>query len=144
MSVEHSIDSSIGLVLGVRTIYHMDKYLGLPPMVGKSKRKTFQHYKDHFRRCVDSWNLRYLSHGGKCVFIHSVLQAIPTFAMQCFLFPSSLCRALKGILNRFWWQKLGCRWGSYWCSWSALSAYKCDRGMGFHDLAQFNIAHLAK
>lgn len=40
---------------------HLEKYLELLLMVGRSKRAMFQHFKDRFHRCVDGWNMCYLS-----------------------------------------------------------------------------------
>ncbi|KAA3471347.1 reverse transcriptase [Gossypium australe] len=30
-------------------------------------------------------------------------EATPLYAMQCFLFPKSLCAQLQNVMNRFWW-----------------------------------------
>lgn len=56
----------------------------------------------------------------------------------------SFCRALESIMSKFWWQKLGGRRGIHWCSWATLRVSKCDVGMGFQDLAQFNVTFLTK
>lgn len=69
----YSLGFDIGAVLSVRIVPRMDKYFRRPPMIGQSKRETFQYYKDQFRRCVDNWNLCYLSQGGQGIFICSVL-----------------------------------------------------------------------
>lgn len=42
---------------------------------------------------------------GKEVFIHSVLQALPTYSMSCFLLPKTLCVDLECIMAKFLWQK---------------------------------------
>lgn len=74
METLHGVE--IRSALGVHTIDHMNRYLGPPPMVGRSKRATFQYFLDKF-----GWNLRYLFQGKHGVFICSILQAIPTFPM---------------------------------------------------------------
>ncbi|KAK5835699.1 hypothetical protein PVK06_011397 [Gossypium arboreum] len=50
----------------------IEKYLGLPNLVGKKKRSSFQNLKDRIKKRVDSWSFRTLSQGGKEVFIKSV------------------------------------------------------------------------
>ncbi|KAL4325014.1 hypothetical protein GQ457_11G023740 [Hibiscus cannabinus] len=81
--------------------------------------------------------------GGKEVLIKAVLQSIPVYAMQCFLLPSSLCRSLEQIMAKFWWSN-GSRRGIHWCTWNRLSQPKYAGGLGFRNLAQFNVALLAK
>ncbi|KAL1156560.1 hypothetical protein V6Z11_A08G099300 [Gossypium hirsutum] len=57
------------------------------------------------KKKIDGWSTRFLSHGGKEIFIKSVLQAIPTYFMACFLLPKSLCGEMENIVARFKWQK---------------------------------------
>ncbi|KAH1106423.1 hypothetical protein J1N35_010191 [Gossypium stocksii] len=54
---------------------------------------------------IDNWSIRYLSQGGKEVFIKAVLQSIPTNSMSSFLLPKSFFTELEGIIAKFWWQK---------------------------------------
>ncbi|KAK5793661.1 hypothetical protein PVK06_034813 [Gossypium arboreum] len=82
--------------------------------------------------------------GGRGVFIKSVLQEIPTFAMQCFLFPISLCHDLEAIMSRFRWQKSRSHRRIPWCSWASLCTLKHEGGLDFRNLAKFNIALSAK
>lgn len=42
-----------------------------------------------------------LSIRGKEVLIKVVVQAIPMYAMSCFLFPSSFCKELEVVIARF-------------------------------------------
>ncbi|KAK5803057.1 hypothetical protein PVK06_030697 [Gossypium arboreum] len=64
--------------------------------------------------------------------------------MFCFLLPKALCADLKGIIAKFWWQKGRNRKGIHWCAWKDLCLLKEDGGLGFRDLAKFNVALLAK
>ncbi|KAA3466682.1 reverse transcriptase [Gossypium australe] len=119
---------AVSKLLGVRTATSPERYLGLPNMVGRKKKELFQSLVDRALMRIEGWSNRFLSHGGKEVFIKAVLQAIPTYTMSCFLLPNLLCRTMESIFAKFWWQKGKGRKG----------------GLGFRDLAQFNIALLAK
>ncbi|KAA3476861.1 reverse transcriptase [Gossypium australe] len=116
-------------LLGVRNSSSPEKYLGLPNVISLR---------------IDSWSTRFLSQGGKEIFIKSVLQAIPTYAMSCFLLPKTLCEMIKNKFARFWWQKGAGKRGIHWCKWSHLCRPKEKGGLGFRNMAQFNIALLAK
>ncbi|KAA3455040.1 reverse transcriptase [Gossypium australe] len=87
---------------------------------------------------------RMLSKGGKEVFIKSVLQAIPTYAMSYFLLPRVLCQMIENKIVKYWWQKGGGKRGIHWCQWRYLCRPKEEGDLGFRNMAQFNIALLAK
>ncbi|KAK5777258.1 hypothetical protein PVK06_045225 [Gossypium arboreum] len=100
-SVGQSERDAISSILGVRVATNPKKYLGLPMMVGRNKRWAFANFVDRFRQRIKSWSLRYLSMGGKEVFIKAILQANPVYVMQCFALPKTLCQKLEVILNKF-------------------------------------------
>ncbi|KAA3487167.1 reverse transcriptase [Gossypium australe] len=127
-------------VLGVRSSNNPERYLGLPNMVGRKKKMSFQILKDRMKQRIDSWSVRHLSQGGKEVFI----KAIPTYTMACFLIPKSLYVELEGIMAMYWWQKNRDKKGIHWCTWKDLCSLKEDGGLGFRNLDKFNIALLAK
>ncbi|KAA3466908.1 reverse transcriptase [Gossypium australe] len=122
----------VSRMLGVKSSSSPEKYLGLPNVVDKITLR------------IKGWSTRLLSQGGKEIFIKSVLQAIPTYAMSCFLFPKALCEMIESKFARFWWQKGVGKRGIHWCQWRLLCRPKEECGMGFRSMAQFNIALLAK
>ncbi|KAA3472180.1 reverse transcriptase [Gossypium australe] len=140
----NKVKEEITTLLGVQMASSPEQYLGLPMMVGRSKIWAFNTFIDRFRKGVEGWSLRYLSMGGKEVFIKSVLQATPIYAMQCFLFPKTLCNKLEIIMNKFWWANNKTLRGIRWSCWDTLYFLKYDGGMGFKNLFMFNKALLAK
>ncbi|GMJ07053.1 hypothetical protein HRI_004374500 [Hibiscus trionum] len=143
-NVEECTRRQIGDFLGVRISTNPEKYLGLPTMVGRRKREAFAYFLDRFNKKTDNWGIRFLSIGGREVLISAVLQAIPVYAMQCFLLPSTLCKKLEQLMANFWWRNSANKKGIHWCSWKKLANPKLKGGMGFKDLTQFNIALLTK
>lgn len=93
----------------------MEKYLGLLNMIGRRKNESFQNLREKIQSRIRGWSTRFLSQGGKEGFIKSVLQAIPTYAMSCFLLPKSLCGEFKSIFANFRWQKAHGKKGIHWC-----------------------------
>ncbi|KAA3482314.1 reverse transcriptase [Gossypium australe] len=143
-NVKEEVKGDIINTLGVRVASNPEKYLGLPMMVGRRKAWAFASFKDRFWKHVDGWSFRYLSMGGKEVFIKSVLQATPLYAMQWFIFPKTLCSQLENIMNKFWWSNNKLKTGIHWSGWNKLYLSKFDGGLGFKNLFLFNKALLAK
>lgn len=143
-NVVSGVQKEIVRLLGVRVASNPEKYLGLPMMVGRRKKWAFANFVDRFRKRIERWSLRYLSMGGKEVFVKSILQAIPIYVMQCFLLPKTLCCALEGIMNRFWWTNNKTLKGIHWSTWDMLCKPKWLGGLGFKNLFLFNKALLAK
>ncbi|KAA3479816.1 reverse transcriptase-like protein [Gossypium australe] len=88
--------------------------------------------------------MRFLSAEGKEVFLKSILQVIPIYAMQCFKLPISLCQELENIMCKFWWCNSKTNKGIHWCKWSDMCIPKAKGRLGFKDLSKFNFALLAK
>ncbi|KAK5793506.1 hypothetical protein PVK06_034655 [Gossypium arboreum] len=51
-------------VLGVRSSNNSEKYLGLPNLVGRKKKTSFQSLKDRLLQRIDNWSIKHLSQGG--------------------------------------------------------------------------------
>ena len=69
---------------------NMGRYLGLPSLIGRSKRATFSYIKDTIWKRIQGWRNKLLSQAGKGVLIKSVAQAIPTYSMSVFRLPISV------------------------------------------------------
>lgn len=63
---------SISTCLGVVNNIGTGKYLGLPSMVGGSKKAIFIHSKDRVWRKCQSWSAKSLSRAGKEVLINEI------------------------------------------------------------------------
>ncbi|KAK5845872.1 hypothetical protein PVK06_002113 [Gossypium arboreum] len=142
-NVQDDIQRQIGGVLGVRISNNPEKYLSLPTMIRRKKR-CFLELKERFIQKTKNWSIRNLSIGGKEIFIKSILQALPIYAMQCFKLPVLLCKDLENLISKFWWRNLKTNKGIHWYSWSGMCSPKAFGGMGFKDLPMFNTALLAK
>jgi hypothetical protein len=61
------------------------------------------------------------------------------------MLPNSLLDEIEKMMNDFWWGNEGAsNKGMHWLSWEKLSIHKNHGGMGFKDLAAFNVAMLRK
>ena len=130
--------------LGAEIVRHHEKYLGLPPLVGRGKRKAFNRIKDQVGRKIARWKGKLLSNAGREILIKAVAQATPTYTMSIFKLPDSLCKDLNSMMGNFWWGQKEKERKLAWVSWEKLCKPKAEGGMGFRDLKNFNLALLAK
>ena len=78
-------------------------YLGLPILMGNSKKRAFQGIIDKVLSRIEGWRAKTLSQAGRLVLIKSVAAALPSYAMSSFLLPMSFCNELDRILKKIWW-----------------------------------------
>jgi len=137
--------ASIKNILGVSDLIRSGKYLGLPSMVGRSKKAIFSYLKDRIWKKCQAWNARSLSRAGKEILIKSVAQAIPSYCMGAFLIPNSLCEELERMMNSFYWDsKKNGRHSINWMKWEKLALHKRCGGLGFRNMEAFDLSILGK
>ncbi|XP_075656595.1 uncharacterized protein LOC142626773 [Castanea sativa] len=73
-----------------------------------------------------------------------MIQAMPTFTMNCFKLPKGLCKDIEALIRKFWWGYKGEVGKIHWVSWNKLCLPKNHGGLGFKDLERFNLALLGK
>lgn len=141
--VSTTFKTQVASILGVQVVESHDKYLGMPAVVGKSKKQIFSALRDRIWKRINGWGERTLSSAGKEALIKTVLQSIPTYIMSCFSLPSYLVVSIESAIRAFWWGN-GSNKKLAWVSWSKMCQPKNKGGLGFRDLRTFNLALLAK
>ncbi|KAF5464933.1 hypothetical protein F2P56_014970, partial [Juglans regia] len=143
-NVRREVQAILKQLWGNSEIQQYERYLGLPPMVGRSRHRAFISIKQRVRQKLQSWKEQLLSIGGKEILLKAVAQSIPMYAMSCFLLPSTLCSDLEGLMAKFWSGQKGVERKIHWLSWPKMCEPKAGGGLGFKDLRTFNLAPLAK
>ena len=90
-------------MFGAQIIHHHERYLGLPLLVGKGKKKAFHRILDQVGKKVAGWKGKLLTIARCEILIKVVAQAIPMYTMNCFKLPNSLCNELNSLMRNFWW-----------------------------------------
>ena len=129
--------------LGVPEIQHYEKYLGLPSLVGRHKKASFDYIKERVWRKLQGWEEKLLSQAGREVLTKAVVQVIPTYTMGCFKLPIGLCNEIEKLIRKFWWGQRRDRRNIHWVKWEDMCDPKSKGGMGFKELSLFNDALLA-
>ncbi|MCI35572.1 RNA-directed DNA polymerase (Reverse transcriptase), partial [Trifolium medium] len=111
-------------IMGVRHVLGTGTYLGLPSMVGRSKKDTFASIKDRIWKRINSWRGRALSKAGKEVMIKSVLQSIPSYVMSVYLIPETTIKEIERMINSFWWGGGTNTRGIKWMAWDRMTVPK--------------------
>jgi len=60
--------------------------------------------------------------------------------MNIFKLPREVCEEINGILAKFWWSNGEDKKGMHWFAWKRMGLSKKERGMGFRDIENFNLA----
>ena len=129
---------------GAKIIRQHETYLGLPSLVGRSKRNTFRALKERLDNKLSGWKEKLLSQAGKEILIKAVAQAIPIYTMSVFKLPDTLCDEMTSMVRNFWWGQKEGQNKIAWLSWDKMCTPKKDGGLGFRNLKAFNKALLAK
>jgi hypothetical protein len=72
-------------------------YLGLPILMGNSKKRAFQGIIDKVLSRIEGWRAKTLSQAGKLVLIKSVATTLPSYAISSFMLPISFYNELDRV-----------------------------------------------
>ncbi|XP_028108649.1 uncharacterized protein LOC114307439 [Camellia sinensis] len=75
--------------LGISPTQQTSKYLGLPSSWGKSKSEAYNCLIDRAVQKMQGWKWRLLSQADRETLVKAVVQAIPSYAMSCFMLPKN-------------------------------------------------------
>lgn len=93
---------------------------------------------------MKDWKEKLLSQSGKEILIKAVIQAIPSYFMNGFLFPITTCQEIERATSRFFWGSTVEDRKQHWAGWDILTTKKAEGGIGFKEIHFFNLAMLAK
>lgn len=80
-----------------------DTYLGLPLVAKYSCVSIWDPLLERMRCRIALWKRRYLSKGGRLVFIKSTLQNLPVYLLSCRFVPVCIVEEIEKLIPRFLW-----------------------------------------
>ncbi|KAI8563745.1 hypothetical protein RHMOL_Rhmol03G0132800 [Rhododendron molle] len=120
------------------------KYLGLPFFWGRSKTEAYSYLNERALTKMQGWKSKRLNSVGREVMLKHVVQAIPCYAMSCFLLSRSFCKKLNHNIRKFFWSGSPEDMKIHWVGGDEFCKAKSHGGLGFRDLRCFNMSLLAK
>ena len=118
----------IKTMFGAQVIKPHESYLGLPFLIGKSKKNTFAQLTQKLASKLVGWKEKILSNAGKEVLIKVVAQAVSSYTMSYFKLPNGLCEEMTRMVRQFWWGQVKNEKKVAWMSWDRMCHPKEEGG----------------
>ena len=106
-ATSETVKQDIKIAMGLQEITKYEKYLGLPSLVGRRKKESFNYIKEKIWQNLQGWEGKLLSQVGHEVLLKSIIQAIPTFTVICFKLPLNLCNDIEALTKKLFWGHRG-------------------------------------
>ncbi|XP_074288026.1 uncharacterized protein LOC141613185 [Silene latifolia] len=112
--------SNLAARLCISEVDEHTRYLGLPTVVGRSKKALTDILRDKLSKRLTGWRGKILSRAGKEVLIKVVANSLSTYVMSIFKIPANFCDELRSLISRFWWGHEEGKRGISWVAWQRL------------------------
>ena len=87
--------------LRATSLVPFEKYLRLPPLIGRGKSLAFQKIKSPVhKKKIGGWKEKILFQAGRKILIITVVQAISIYALGCFSELDGFCSELNSLMSR--------------------------------------------
>ena len=131
--------------MGLKIEGSKGKYLGLPMLIGKSKKGTFQEVVERVEKKYQSWKVKILSQAARTFLIHTVTSTMPLYVMSSLKLLKETAKKLVALNMKFWW---GSKENDSNCcilkNWDSICKPKFMGGLGLRKSEDFNQALLTK
>ncbi|XP_074265286.1 uncharacterized protein LOC141587712 [Silene latifolia] len=94
--------SNLATRLCITEVEEQARYLGLPTIMGRSKKGLTDILRDKLSKRLNCWRGKTLSRAGKEVLIKAAANSFSTYVMSIFKIPVNFCE-LRSLISRFWW-----------------------------------------
>jgi hypothetical protein len=106
-----------------------EKYMGFKMFYGQVRKQDFAEVYDRVNTKLASWKSRLLKKPSRVVLANSVLSSLPSYHMQVYWLPQSVCDDLDKRIRRFIWKGVGDT-GMHLVSWKKITQPRRFGGLG--------------
>ncbi|CAN1281473.1 Putative ribonuclease H protein At1g65750 [Linum perenne] len=142
--MDRNISRGVSDVLGIAATQDLGRYLGVPILHGRVTKATYEYILHRMDEKLAGWKAHNLSLAGRVTLASSVLNAIPSYAMQTAFLPVSICDSIdRKIRNFIWGSTEGAR-KIHNINWETVCKPKGMGGLGLRNARDLNKAFLMK
>ncbi|CAL1399429.1 unnamed protein product [Linum trigynum] len=143
-NVQNRTRSIICAKLGIQSTNDLGRYLGVLVLHGRLNNNTFKYILEKMDNKLTTWKAKTLSLAGRVTLATSVLNSLPSYAMQSSVLPATICEAIdKKIKGFIWGSQEGVR-KAHLISWETICKPKSQGGLGLRSARSMNMAFLIK
>ncbi|CAN1153186.1 LINE-1 retrotransposable element ORF2 protein [Linum perenne] len=130
--------------LGIAETTDLGRYLGVPVIHGRVRKDTFSYILERIDKKLDGWKRNTLSLAGCVTLAQSVLNSLPSYAMQTVALPASILNAIDCRIRRFVWGGSNDQRKIHLVSWDVICRPKSQGGLGLRKALELNGAFTMK
>ncbi|CAN0880333.1 Putative ribonuclease H protein At1g65750 [Linum grandiflorum] len=131
-------------ILGITATQNLGRYLGIPIIHGRNSKNLYNYLLDRMDQKFVGWKLKTLSFAGRVSLAQSVLNLLPTYAMQTSYMPFDVCDQIDQRIRNFIWGSDGGSRKIYLVNREMVCRPKSDGGLSLHSARELNKAFLMK
>ncbi|CAN1163380.1 Putative ribonuclease H protein At1g65750 [Linum perenne] len=139
-----SVSRRICELLDIQATQNLGRYLGVPIIHGKNSKDLYQYIIDRMEQRLAGWKVNSLTMAGRVALAKSVLNTLPTYAMQTTLLPTETCALIDRKIRDFIWGSANGSRKIHHVNWDTICSPKEHGGLGLRSATELNEAFLMK
>ncbi|CAN1164676.1 Putative ribonuclease H protein At1g65750 [Linum perenne] len=143
-NVSRSLVQAVCGALEIQATQDLGRYLGVPIIHGRNSKHLYQYLIDRMEKKLAGWKVGSLSLAGRVSLAMSVLNSLPTYAMQTTLLPAKICEIIDRKIRSFIWGSIDGERKVHLMNWDTVCKPKCQGGLGLRSARELNTAFLMK
>ena len=142
--IDIEVVTRISNISKIRITNSLERYLGIPSIMGRVNFGQFKHILDHREGRLEGWKAKNLTVARRVVLVKLVLASTPIYMMQSTLLPKRLCNTIDRKIQTFIWSGLQSRRHIHLVIWEIKTRRKANGGLRIRSMQNINLAFMAK